>query len=228
VLANSADHWLNAISPEQLKRLFDPKLQPNTLVWSQLRDTWPAIPIETFGTANDLITDVIPGQRASDGGPSLQAQSQLLLRLQRTVGGLTHVPFTDYLEFEPTLQPALKVVKVINDDGIAVVPTRSSIADGSYPLARPLLLFIKRRTRSAYVVEAFVKQALVTAERRLLRSSYLPLAAGETSLAIALTSRRGTAPFDLQGINPLSAREIILRQFPENEREARRSILLAN
>jgi hypothetical protein len=147
--------------------------------------------------------------------------------VQRTLNGLTYLPYSVYLQFQQ--RPAARVIPVVNASGVAVAPSRASIADGSYELARPLLLFVRGRAERATGVDGFVGLVLTTAERRLADLDFLPLSRAETELAVfVLRGLDEAAPLDLSTQDVLSARGILLQQLPPHRREQARSKLESN
>jgi phosphate transport system substrate-binding protein len=237
VVTHPDNKWTDALSRADLKILFDPALVPGSLAWNQLDREWPALPVEVLapragaglsGAFNDLVfgnSDL--QQRRASGVEPVNDAPRLLQRLQRSFNGLTYVPYPSYLEIQkmPAF-PVPKLVRIVNADGLAVPPTREFIADGSYELARPLLMFVKRKARRTAGVDAFVQLALGTAEQRLARSVYLPLTQAETNLALRILSAGGLSALPIEDITPFTAGEILLRQLPEGKREAARARLL--
>jgi phosphate transport system substrate-binding protein len=238
VLANPLNDWVGGLRRADLKLLFNGATYPNTLTWSQIDARWPAGVVEPTAprpgtgfadTFSELVLGVTPGERPGSGpfGTGTTEEMRLAQRVQRSVNGLTYLPYPAYLEIQQRL--SARVIPIVNDSDVAVAPSRVGIADGSYELARPLLLFVRRRADRAAAVDGFVVLALNTAERRLAQSDFLPLSRAETELAVSVLRGPGEAPpLDPSTPAARSAREILLQQLPPERREQARLKLESN
>jgi phosphate transport system substrate-binding protein len=235
VVANSANGWVTVLRRTDLKTLFDPNVQ-KLPTWNQLDARWPATTVavrtarpgvrfaESF---SQLVFGTTPDSQPVPASQQLFESSHLLQRVQRNTYALTYVPYPAYLEFQP--RAALRLLEIAGEDGLAVAPSRASIADGSYQLARPLLVFLKRRIDHTNVADDFIAHVLTTASERLAREGeYLPLSKAETSLAISILRTTGLPPFEPPGAIPLTAREVLLQQLPADRRLQERMKLESN
>jgi ABC-type phosphate transport system substrate-binding protein len=222
-----------------LKLLFDNSVQSNLMTWTQIDARWPAAVIEVAlprrgtkfaDTFNELILGVTHSERLGPGSVAGEEALRVLQRVQRTVNGLTYLPYSEYLALQQRFP--VRLIDIVLEGGAAVAPSRTSIGAGSYELARPLLLFVRRRQDSAAGLNAFVQLVLSTAERRLESSAFLPLSQAETKLALNVLLLRGME----EGVPPLepsalavgAAREILLQQVPRERRARERSKLEGN
>jgi phosphate transport system substrate-binding protein len=230
VFANPANDWVDALSTANLTVLFDASQQLAPLLWSQIDSRGPTASIEpllpragaSFAAAlNEIIFNGKP--QAGPAVTTSEEQHRLFARLQRSINSLTVLPFASYPDESSRGQPPLKALKIVNAEGIAVSPAAQSIRDGSYPLARLLFIYIDRRFDRSGATQAFVEHILITAERMLARTEYLPLLPAEYQLARRLLWRRPFALLDGESMQALTAREVLLRQVPEAYREKERS-----
>ena len=237
VLTNPSNGWAVGLDREALKLLFDPALVLGTATWNQLDPEWPALPVDVLAPRagsslseafNDLVFGNNDRQRQRAAGTDFTNDTaRLLQRLQRSVNGVTYVPYPSYVATQKMVgMPIPKALGIFNANGVSVLPTRDAIADGSYDLARPLLMIIKRRARRDADTDTFARLALSTAEQRLARSVYLPLTPAETKLALRILHTMALPALSTEDIEPVTAAEILLRQLPEEKREAARASLL--
>jgi phosphate transport system substrate-binding protein len=235
VLANSLNDWVSGLRREDLKLLFDSSTDPNTLTWNQVDARWPAAIVEPAAppprtnfahTFRELILRVTLAERPASGAFTSNDEIRLVRRVQRTLNGLTYLPYSVYLEFQQ--RPAARLIPIVNASGVAVAPSRVSIVDGSYELARPVLLVVRGRADRQAGVEGFVGLVLTTAERRLAQLDFLPLSRAETELAVFVLRLDEAVPLDLSTQDALSARGILLQQLPTHRREQARLKLESN
>jgi phosphate transport system substrate-binding protein len=235
VLGHSLNDWVGGLRRADLKLLFNGGVQPNLVTWSLIDQRWPATvvdisvprpgakPADTF---SELVLGVTPAERFAAAFAGNE-EMRLLQRVQRSLNGLAYVPYPTYLEAQQ--RASVRVIAIVNESGAAVAPSRASIADGSYELARPLLLFVRRRADRVAAAEDFIELALNSAERRLARSPFLSLSRAETRLAaIVLRGLGEMPPLEPSSMWVRSAREILLQQLPPDRREQARLKLDSN
>jgi phosphate transport system substrate-binding protein len=233
VLANSLNDWVGGLRREDLKLLF---INATALTWSQIDPRWPAAVVELAiprpathfsDTFSELVARVMPAERPDSGAFVGNEEIRMVQRVQRTLNGLTYLPYSVYLQLHQ--RASVRMIPIVDASDVAVAPSRASIADGSYELARPLLLFVRRRADRAAVVDRFVALTLTTAERRLSHLNFLPLSRFETELAVMVLRNLGEAPpLDPSRQDARSAREILLQQLPPHRREQARLKLASN
>jgi phosphate transport system substrate-binding protein len=222
VLVNSSNDWADAISLQNLRVLFDPASQGSTAVWNELQPRWPAAPV--------ALAAVRPGQGFQEsfgeivlGSVSANRQDirlerdefGLLRHVQRWFTGLTYLPFASYLKSDPQGMRA-RPLAIVNSRGVAVLPSKASIADGSYePLSRLLLIYVKASSEDRWARE-FVQFFLSKADTLVASSRYLPLEPTEYRLADRVLREGLTGTIsESDGTVPVTTRQILMRYFPK-------------
>lgn len=150
VLAVPAENdWAYDISISELKRLWSPDAQGKTFRWRDLRPEWPDLPISLFGAGTssgtyDFFTQTVNGQaRMSRGDYSASESDNIIVQgLLGNRGGMAYFGYSYYLENADRLR-ALAIINDVAGSTQAVLPSKESIADGSYqPFRRTQYLLV--------------------------------------------------------------------------------------
>lgn len=162
---------------------FDQWSEANALA-AEIGDTraapFPEIPLaitgpgEESGTYDSFIELVLTEVAEARGQeprtrPDYQASADDNVIVQGLQGSATSLGWVGYA-FYAANQEALKAFEVAGEDGRCVAPSPSSISDGSYPISRPLFIYVDAgRLESNPALEQFVElylsdEGLATAE----------------------------------------------------------------
>ena len=231
VLVNGSNDWADALSPDNLRMLFDPASQGSVIGWNELQPKWPtalislAAPRSGQGFLESFCEIVLCSDVGNRSDIRLERDELGLSQyVQRYISGLTYLPLASYLKSDAR-GALLRPLKITNSRGVAVLPSKESIADRSYePLSRPLLMYVRYSTAKGRAAEDFVQFFLRQADSLVPSSRYLPLETLEYRLAEkVLRSGLTSTVFDTEAAAPLTVREILLRHFPEQQREQERA-----
>ncbi len=148
VVVHTSNDWVDHITVDELKRIWQPEGQGKVLTWAQVRKGWPETPLRLYGPGvdsgtYDYFTKVIVGKEHSSRGDytSSEDDNVLVQGVSRDKGGLAFFGFAYYSENADKL----KVVPIKNGDGPPVVPTIATVADGTYaPLSRPIFIYASK------------------------------------------------------------------------------------
>jgi phosphate transport system substrate-binding protein len=228
VVVNGANDWAQALSLRELGTLFDPASQGFTIGWNELQPKWPtativlAAPRPGQGFQESFAELVLGGASGNRSDIRVERDEVALMQfVQRFISGLTYLPFASYLRSDSL--DSLKLVQIVNSRGVAVTPSRASIADGSYePLSRPLLAYVRSGISDYQAASQFVRFFLQTADTLVSNSRYLPLERSEYQLADKVLRKNLTAAIaDTADTESITVRKLLLQYFsgPDRERE---------
>lgn len=178
VVVNKDNTWVDKLTVEELKKMWEPEAQGKVMKWSDVRAGWPATDIKLYGPGTgsgtfDYFTKVIVGKEKSsrtDYTPS-EDDNQLVVGVAGDKGALGYFGFAYYLEN----QDKLKAVPIDPGTG-AVTPSPETIENRSYaPLSRPEFIYIKKSALDQPHVKMFVDFYLSAEGQELIKKSgYIP------------------------------------------------------
>ena len=161
VVVNKDNDWVDYLTVEELKKIWEPGAQGVVTKWSQVRDGFPDQEIQLFGPGTDsgtfdYFTEVINGkQSASRGDYTASEDDNVLVEgVASNPGGLGYFGLAYYEEN----QNKLKIVP-IKSSGEAVVPSKETVLGGTYkPLSRPLFIYVSKEAwKNKPAVKQFVE-----------------------------------------------------------------------
>ena len=141
VVTNPANDFLDAITLDELKQIWEPEAEREVTRWNQVRPDWPDERIELFGPGVDsgtfdFFTETVVGEGGASRGDFTASEDDNFL-VVGVAGEETSLGYFGFAYFSENADK-LKIVPV---DG--VIPTDQTVADGSYPLARPLFIYVR-------------------------------------------------------------------------------------
>ena len=162
VVVNPKNTFVQDLSVEQLKRLFEPDSQVKT--WKDLDPAWPDREIKLY-TPDDksgtfeFFTEAVVGKPKSqrkDVTPSSD-DNTLVLGVAGDPDAIGYFGYAYFKEYSDKLR-AIPIKE--NKDAPAVAPDPATILDKTYPISRPLFIFVKKKSYRRPGVAAFVKYYL--------------------------------------------------------------------
>lgn len=191
VAVNPKNTWLNEISVEDLKKIYEPAAMSKIKRWKQVNPAWPDEEIKLFGAGSDsgtfdYFTEAIMGKAKSSRGDYTASEDDNTL--VKGIGGdrnaIGYLPMSYYVENKKTLK-ALAIIggpKAPKKTG--VLPSKETVEDGSYfPLARPLLLYVSSKSAKRPEVSEFIRFYLKNAQAIAPEVKYVALPAKAYTLA---------------------------------------------
>ena len=147
VVTNPGNDFLDRITLEQLRTIWEPAAEGTITRWSQVNPAWPDEKIELFGPGVDsgtfdFFTERIVGESKASRGDFTASEDDNFL----VVGVAGEKYSLSYFGFAYFSENADKL-KVLPVEG--VVPSDATVAGGSYPLARPLFIYVDRESLGA-------------------------------------------------------------------------------
>lgn len=145
--------WAHAVSIEDLLELRDRDATDPLLVWSQLRSEWPTLPIVLAGTS---LRDSAVGRRfatsvglSSNSPPSvfvpMKDDRATLAYVESTLGAIGYIDYATWNTVMRERSANPTVVAIAKEKGEPVQPGFATIQARSYPLSRPLWLYVEER-----------------------------------------------------------------------------------
>lgn len=186
IVVNKGNTWLGTITTEELKQLWEPNSRVQK--WSDLRAEWPEEEIQLFGPSTahgtyDFFTEEIVGESGASRS-DYNAVSDYNVAVQG-IGNNEYAMGYFGLAYYTENKDKLKLISVDNGNG-AVLPSLETVGDGTYtPLARPLYIYINKKSAKRKEVMEFVKFYINNAAELSKDVGYIPLSETEYGNALA-------------------------------------------
>lgn len=202
VMVNPQNDWVDFMTVEELKKIWEPAAQGQITRWNQVRPEWPDEELHLYGAGvdsgtYDYFTEAIVGQEGSSRG-DYQASEDDNVLVQGIASDRLALGFFGLAYYEEN-QDKLKLVAI--DDGNPdngegpILPSAETVQNGTYqPLSRPLFIYVSRAAAERPEVQAFVRFYLDPANARMLvrEVGYIPLPDQVYQLALERFERRTT------------------------------------
>jgi phosphate transport system substrate-binding protein len=185
VVVNSGNSFLQCLTMDELKRIWE----PNSAVtnWRDLRPALPAEKINLYGPGTDsgtfdYFTEEVVGTTGSSRA-DYQASEDDNILVQGVSGDVNSLGYFGYAYYLAN-QSRLKLVGVDAGSG-CITPTDETIANSTYPLSRPLFIYVKRASLERPVVGEFIRFYMESATELVPSTGYhaLDAAAYQENLA---------------------------------------------
>jgi phosphate transport system substrate-binding protein len=191
VVVHKDNDWVDSMTVEELKKLWEPAAQGRVKTWADVRSGWPEQEIHLFGAGvdsgtYDYFTAAIVGEEHKSRGDytSSEDDNVLVKGISTDKLALGFFGFAYYAEN----RDALKLVPI--DDGRAengpgpIAPSPESIEKGTYqPLSRPIFIYVRADAAEREEVQAFVTYYLGEGTRLVKEVGYITLPASTYKLA---------------------------------------------
>lgn len=195
VMVNPKNNWVDKMTVEELKKIWEPAAQGKITRWNQIRPEWPNAPLKLFGAGvdsgtYDYFTEAIVGKAKSSRGDFTSSEDDNVL-VQGIAGDKYSLGFFGVAYYEEN-RDKLKLVPIVNPKtGKAVIPTTETVMDGSYqPLSRPIFIYVNFKSIERPEVKEFVEFYLKNAPRLVKEVKYIPLPQKAYELAMERFSKR--------------------------------------
>jgi phosphate transport system substrate-binding protein len=190
IAVNPKNTWLKSITIADLKKMWEPSAQVNVTTWKQVNAAWPASAFKLFGAGSDsgtfdYFTEAVVGKAKSSRGDytSSEDDNTLVRGIEGDQDALGYLP---YAYFAPHADK-LRALPVDAGKG-AIMPSPETVKDGSYPLSRPLFIYVNVKSLAKPEVKQFVEFYLKNVPELAAEVKYLPLPAKAYELAMARLS----------------------------------------
>lgn len=181
VAVNPQATWVDSITVEELKKIWEPGAQGKITKWNQIRPEWPDQPFVLFGAGSDsgtfdYFTEAVCGKaKASRGDFTASEDDNVLVQgIEGNKYALGYLPFAYY---EPN-KAKLKALAVDweKDKVGATLPSSEAIIGGKYnPLSRPLFIYVSKKSAARPEVKQFIEFYLKNVTELAAEVKYVPL-----------------------------------------------------
>lgn len=179
VVIHPKNNFIQQLTIEQLKKLWEPAAQGKITRWNQIDPKWPDQRITLFGPGADsgtfeYFTEAVTGKsKASRGDFTASEDDNILVK-----GVSTHpfgLAYFGYAYYEEN-KSKVKAVPIVNKNGVAVYPSEKSVMDGTYnPLARPIFIYVKADSLNNKTIRDFVEFYMKNASKITREIKFVPL-----------------------------------------------------
>ena len=182
VVVHPGNDWVDCITVEELRMIWEPEAQGNLTRWNQIRPEWPDEEIHLFGPGVasgtfDYFTEAVVGESGSSRGDFTASEDDNIL-VQGVAGDKYGLGFFGLAYFEEN-QDKLKMVAVDGGSG-CVEPSVETVSNGTYaPLSRPLFVYVNSSSLQNPMVVDFINFYLDEASGLLDDVGYVPLPEAE-------------------------------------------------
>lgn len=175
--------WIDAITTDELRQLWTPEAQGNVTRWNQVRPEWPDREVQLFGPdpssgTYDYFTEAIVGEEGASRHDFTDSSDDNVLAqaVASNELALGYLPLAYYEKNKHR-------VKAVGIDPGApghrrsapIVLTLDTIRTGTYPLARPVFLYVRDQALNRPGVKEFVDFYLTRVGTLAERLGYLQL-----------------------------------------------------
>ena len=157
VVVNPSNDFLQCLTMEELGRVWEPNSSVGS--WRDLRPGFPDRPISLYGPGTDsgtfdYFTEAVMGESGASRA-DYQASEDDNILVQGVTGDRGALGYFGYAYYIEN-QERLKLVGVDGGAG-CVLPSDATIEDSTYPLARPIFIYVKRAALERPAVREFVR-----------------------------------------------------------------------
>lgn len=179
LVVHKSNDWVDHLTLDEIRRIFTTAGAAKT--WSQVRSGWPDKPIQIFAPGTDSGTfdyfrEVVIGSGEGMLRSDMSTSEDDNVLVTGVSGSPNAIGFFGVAYYDEN-RDKLKSVAVVNpDSGEPVLPTATTIEDGSYaPFSRPLFIYVNERSFQRREVKAFVAYYLGNAASLAKQVGYVPL-----------------------------------------------------
>ena len=178
VVVNKKNTWVNELSVETLKKIWEPAAQEKITHWNQINPQWPAEEFHLYGPGiasgtYDYFTEAIVGKSGSSRGDYTASEDDNVL-VQGIAGDKNGLGFFGMAYYEENMDK-LKLVGVDSGSGV-ILPDSETVKNGTYkPLSRPVFIYVSEVSVKRPEVLKFVEFYLENAATVVPDVGYIPL-----------------------------------------------------
>jgi phosphate transport system substrate-binding protein len=200
VMVNPENDWVDYLTVDELKKVWEPAAQDAVTNWSQVREGFPDRPLTLYGAGTDsgtydYFTQAVVGEEGASRGDFTASEDDnvLVQGIASDQNALGFFGLAYYMEN----QDKLKAVPIQPPGGgDPVLPSVESARDGSYqPLSRPIFIYVSKQAADELEsVQQFVEFYLdpENAEVLVEEVGYVPLPTEAYELALRNFHERHT------------------------------------
>ncbi len=202
VMVNPKNSWVDHLSVEELKKMWEPAAQGKINNWKQIRATFPDRPLTLYGAGADsgtydYFTEAVVGKEHSSRGDFTASEDDNVL-VQGIANDSNALGFFGYAYYHEN-QDKLKAVAISHKGGKPVAPSIETARTGVYqPLSRPIFIYVSKQAADKNeAVKKFVEFYIDArnAQKLVREVGYVPLPTEAYDIAMKNFKQRqvGTA-----------------------------------
>jgi phosphate transport system substrate-binding protein len=194
VVVNPQNTWVDHLTVEELKKIWEPAAQGAITNWNQVRDGFPDRPIRLYGPGTDsgtfdYFTEAIVG-KAKESRGDYQASEDDNVLVQGVSGDVGALGYFGYSYLQENAGKVKVVPIKVDDSAPAITPSIETVKGGSYqPLSRPIFIYVKRSSADRPEVNAFINFYLSKSFTPMIQSREVGYIALPDELYTALQER---------------------------------------
>lgn len=148
VIVNPQNDWVECMTVEELKTMWEPEAQGEIDNWNEVRDEFPDAELSLYGPGvdsgtYDYFTAAVVGEEHSSRGDYTATEDDniIIQGVSTDEGALGFLGLAYLTENEGIV----KAVGIEQEDGSCVLPSVDAARDASYqPLSRPLFMYVNK------------------------------------------------------------------------------------
>lgn len=164
VVVNNENNWVDHLSVEELKTIWEPAAPGCLTRWSRVRDGWPNQPLEVFYSDGESaafinLADVTEGMANSSRNDTTRKHDNdiVVQGIENNRYAIGFLPMPCYASRAARIK-AIPIERRKNNDRGVVFPDRESVLKGYYNLlSRPLFIYVNKKASEEREVKAFVE-----------------------------------------------------------------------
>lgn len=176
VVVNPKNKFAETLTISQLKEIWKPGSKIKT--WSDVNSKWPKENIKLYGPGADsgtfdYFTEAVVGKsRASRSDYTASEDDNIIVKgVSEDTYGLGYLGYAYYIENKSKLTAA----SLSKGGKPAIAPTSESIETGSYPLARPVYIYVNKESTKRPELDSYIQYYLKNAGKLSKEVGYVPL-----------------------------------------------------
>jgi phosphate transport system substrate-binding protein len=185
VVVNPANTWVDSLTVEELRTMWEPAAQGTVTNWSQVREGFPDQPISLYAPGTDsgtfdYFTEAIVGESGESRADFTASEDDNVL-VQGVANDENALGYFGLAYYEANTD-RLKAVPIDGGNG-PVLPSRENVENGTYsPLSRPMFIYVNAEAAQRPEVQQFVQFHLQNPDL-VTEVGYVPLPAEAYTLA---------------------------------------------
>jgi phosphate transport system substrate-binding protein len=185
VVVNPTNDWVDSLTFDELRTMWEPTAQGTISNWNQVRADFPDAPLELYGPGADsgtfdYFTEVVMGDSGASRGDYTASEDDnvLVQGVAQSENALGYFGYAYYGENSDRL----RAVPIDGGDG-AVAPSTSTVENESYPLARPIFIYVSTEAAERPEVQEFISFYFENAPALVSEVGYVPLSSDVYAIA---------------------------------------------
>lgn len=156
VVVNPQADWVDCITVDELGQIWGPD---GAETWSDVRDDWPDEEIQLYGAAStsgtfDWFSEYVNGEagrHTSDYEPT-ENDNRIIQGVEGSQYAMGYFGYSYYADNQDRVKAL-----AIDDGSGCTEPSLENAKDGSYPMARPLLIYAAKSSLESEAVRRFLE-----------------------------------------------------------------------